>query len=76
MIYIMSPQLFNQLCNVDGFTDHNGTNYTNHILIMVNNSIYKLTDIQKEIILKSETPGKALSKLEEFGIIYTHIYFG
>ena len=68
MHYIMSPDLFNSLCNVRGFNDLNGKTYNEHITIILGKFLDNET---KKSILNSETPEVSL-KLLPFE--YTHEY--
>lgn len=71
MIYLMSPDLYNTLTMVNGFTNRNGNTYQEHIIKTLNNQINK--DIKEEII-KTTTSKDALNILENNNIEYTHNY--
>jgi hypothetical protein len=71
MIYLMSPDLYNTLTMVSGFTNRNGNTYQEHIIKTLNNQINK--DIKEEII-KTTTSKDALNILENNNIEYTHNY--
>lgn len=71
MIYLMSPDLYNTLTMVSGFTNRNGNTYQEHIIKTLNNQLNK--DI-KEQIIKTTTSKDALNILETNNIEYTHNY--
>lgn len=71
MIYLMSPDLYNTLTMVSGFTNRNGNTYQEHIIKTLNNQLNK--DI-KEQIIKTATSKDALNILENNNIEYTHNY--
>lgn len=71
MIYLMSPDLYNTLTMVNGFTNRNGNTYQEHIIKTLNNQLNK--DIKEEII-KTTTSKDALNILENNNIEYTHNY--
>jgi len=71
MIYLMSPDLYNTLTMVSGFTNRNGNTYQEHIIKTLNNQLNK--DIKEEII-KTTTSKDALNILENNNIEYTHNY--
>ena len=66
--YIMSPNLYNGLSSVQGFTDHNGKTYTEHICIIFKN---KLTEMQKNNIKNQQTTAEALDYLKTI-VDFTH----
>ena len=68
MHYIMSPDLFNSLCNVRGFTSCNGETYKEHIIIIFE----KLLDEETRLkIIDAKNDEEAL-KLIPFS--HTHNY--
>lgn len=69
-LYIMSPALFDRLCNVMGFNDHNGNTYQEHILIIFPN----LDENTKNLILNTPDIDESLKVLNDNGINYTHEY--
>ncbi len=64
----MSPQLYNQLTFVNGFTNLNGDSYQKHIIIALGKY---LSDAVKENILKTKNIEDALKLIN---ISYTHDY--
>ena len=66
--FIMHPNLFESLKNVQGFTNLNGNNYFEHICIIFED---KLLKEQKEHIKQTNDVKKALEYLTTI-IPYTH----
>lgn len=71
MSYLMSPELYDILIMVSGFTKCNGKTYQEHIIKTLKN---KLTKDIKEEIIKTTTSNDALSVLQKNNIEYTHDY--
>ena len=69
--YIMTEQLFNQLCQIKSFNEKNGKTYQEHILIIAGKRIP--TELH-ETIRKASTGKKALELLEKHNIAYTHTH--
>ena len=68
MHYLMSPDLYNSLINIRGFTDMNGETYQKHIIIILGEF---LSNEVKEKILKTDNIDEALKLIN---ISYTHEY--
>ena len=67
--YLMSPELYEQLKHVNGFTDMNGDSYVKHIVMIMKEL---LTDELKQIILEQNGAQEALVILNDYSISYTH----
>ena len=67
--YLMSPELYEQLKFVRGFTDINGDSYMKHIVMILKEV---LTDELKQLILKQTSDQDALAILKDHSISYTH----
>lgn len=65
----MSPELYDRLTYVRGFTTANGKSYQEHINIIFHDI---LTNEQKCAILQINNIENALSKLNEYNIEYSH----
>ena len=68
MHYLMSPDLYNSLTNVHGFTDMNGETYQKHIIIILGEF---LSNEVKEKILNTDNIEEALKLIN---VPYTHEY--
>ena len=67
--YIMTPDLFNQLCYVSGFNKMNGNTYQEHIekmfgSLMNDNEIARIRDCKNS--------DEALGVLKNLGVCFTH----
>jgi len=62
LIYIMSPQLFTQLCNVHGFCAVNGTTYAQHVALVTG----------CDSITSANDSDAVFKMLAELGIKFTH----
>lgn len=70
-MYLMTPELFQQLSNVRGFNNLNGVTYQDHIIIIFSDS---LTSSQKDEVKKCENELDALDYLKNQLIDLTHNY--
>lgn len=68
-IYIMTPDLFNQLCYVSGFNRMNGNTYQEHIEKIFG---HLLNDTEIVRIRVSKDSDEALDALKQIGISFTH----
>ena len=68
MYYLMSPELYNSLSNVSGFTTLNGKTYQEHIVLILGKYLSKKI---KKKILNSNNIEQAL---ELINIPYSHQY--
>ena len=68
MNFLMHPNVFKQLSNVEGFSNVNGDTYQKYITIILDKS---LNDKQKEEILNCKTDENALKLLTNFNIPYS-----
>ena len=68
-IYIMTPDLFNQLCYVSGFNRMNGNTYQEHIEKIFGDL---LNDNEIVKIRGSKDSDEALDILKNLGVTYTH----
>lgn len=69
--YIMSEQLFSQLCQIQSFNQHNGQTYQQHILIIAGDRIPSQLHAS---ILEAPTSRAALEILTTHNIPYSHTY--
>jgi len=67
--YIMSEQLFSQLCQIQSFNRHNGKTYQRHILIIAGNRIPKELHLS---IREAPSGQAALEILTTHNIPYSH----
>jgi len=68
--YIMTPDMFEDLKSVNGFTEMNGRTYSHHICLIFKE---KLTEEQEKKILTESNNEKALEYLKTI-VNYTHQY--
>lgn len=67
--YIMSENLFTQLCCISGFNKMNGPTYQEHIIIIAGK---RIPESLHHVIQHSTSGEKALDILRENNIPYTH----
>ena len=67
--YIMSEDLYNQLCVVNGFTTCNGATYQEHIIRIAGDRIPQSLHC---IIEKAVSGEEALQILNDNGVTFTH----
>ena len=69
MLYLMSPELYDRLTYVRGFTTANGKSYQEHITIILDKN---LNNEQKTNILNTNDITNALNLLNDYEIKYSH----
>ena len=69
----MSPELYNNLTFVRGFTNANGDTYQKHITLILEKH---LNNEQREEILATTNIENALNLLTKYGIDYNHDFSG
>ena len=69
----MSPQLYNDLTFVRGFTRANGDTYQKHITIILEK---ELNNEQREVILATTNIENSLNLLTKYEIDYSHDFSG
>jgi hypothetical protein len=75
MTYLMSPDLFNQLTCVQGFTNLNGKNYVEHILMVLKDVLTE--ECKKElngVVSDLDISSKSIDILKKYNIDFTHKY--
>jgi hypothetical protein len=73
MPYLMSVELFNQLTYVQGFTNLNGKNYAEHVLLILKDVLSvecnkEIMNIKPDVNIGLES----LKILDKYNINYTH----
>jgi hypothetical protein len=68
-MYLMSPELFNQLSCVRGFNNLNGQTYPDHVILILSEI---LTSSQKDEVKKCENEQDVLDYLKNQMIEVTH----
>ena len=73
MIYLIAPELFNELSEVNGFNDRNGATYAEYLIQNIC-SYDHIPEEMKTMVQDMDDPDKILDLLNNNDIKYSHNY--